>query len=357
MGSVKLKKFLVSPFISIKQAMRQMAEAGGKVIFIVDGHNKLLGSLSDGDIRKWILKGGDLEVKVDVAFNPHPRFVKNDYLLDDVRELMLSLRIECVPVVDHENSVLEVLMWDEVFAGKVERHREKLGIPVVIMAGGQGTRLDPFTKILPKSLIPIGEKPIIELIMDKFIPYDIKEFYISVFHKARMIKSYFEEENPKYRISYLEEDKPLGTVGSLRQLQGRVKGTFIVTNCDVIIDCDYAELLHFHKEKEYDMTLVVSMRHFQIPYGVCELESEGALKVIKEKPEYDFLVNTGMYVLNSHVLELIPKNRASSIIDLIEALRSKSGKIGVFPINEKSWIDIGQWEEYKRALKLLGGLA
>lgn len=354
MTTPRTNKFLIPPSLTIKQSMRRLAEGGGKVIFIVDQKNKLLGSLSDGDIRKWILKGGNLEALVDVAFNPHPRVVQSDFRLEDVRALMLSLKIECVPVVDGQGQVLEVLTWDEVFAGKVERHREKLDIPVVIMAGGQGSRLDPFTKILPKPLIPIGEKPIIELIMDKFMPYEIKEFYISVFHKARMIKSYFEEEDKKYRISYLEEEKPLGTVGSLRQLHGRVKGALIVTNCDVIIDCDYAELVHFHNEKEYDLTLVVSMRHFQIPYGVCELEAQGALKTIKEKPEYDFLVNTGMYVLNGKVLDLIPKNRASSIIDLIDALRAKSGKIGVFPINEKSWIDIGQWEEYKRALKMLG---
>jgi dTDP-glucose pyrophosphorylase len=347
-----LERFLIPMTFTIKQAMRQINSLGEKELFVIDDSGKLTGALSDGDIRKWILKEGSLESTVEKVFNRNPKFVMHDYILEEVRNLMLSQKIECVPVLSKDHRIEDVLTWDDVFVGKVAKHRGKIDVPVVIMAGGKGSRLDPFTKILPKPLIPIGEKPIIELIMEKFAAYEVKDFYVSVFHKARMIKSYFEDMNPKdFRIHYLEENKPLGTTGGLSLLKGKVKGTFMVTNCDVIIDSDYADLLSFHKDNEYELTLVVSMRHYQIPYGVCELEPGGTLKLIKEKPEHDLLVNTGMYVMNDSLLSLIPHDEPSSIIDLIDLVKMQGGKIGVYPINEKSWIDVGQWEEYYKTVQ------
>ena len=349
--SYDVNDFLIDRCKTVKQAMRQMNELGEKEIFVVHDGRLLTGSLSDGDIRKWILKEGNLETRVDQICNKTPKTVRKDCGLEHVRHLMLTLKIESVPVINEDNAVEAILTWDNVFAGKLERHREKLNVPVVIMAGGKGSRLDPFTKILPKPLIPIGEKPIIELIMDRFAAYDVKDFYIAVFHKARMIKSYFEDMNDKYRISYVEEEVPLGTVGALSLLKGRLNSTFLVTNCDVIVESDYAEIVRFHQEHDYDLTLVVSCRHYMIPYGVCELENGGTLRSIKEKPEYDLLVNTGMYVMNPRVLEVIPPGRSFDIIDLIAKAKTGGCKIGVFPINEKAWIDVGQWEEYYKSVQ------
>ena len=225
---------------------------------------------------------------------------------------------------------------------------------MVIMAGGKGTRLDPFTRILPKPLIPIGDKAIIDIIMDKFADQGIKEFYVSINTKAHMIKSYFKEVNTKYSISYIEEEEPLGTAGSLKFLEGRIKGSVLVSNCDIIVDCDYAEVVDFHRNNGYDVTIVGSYRHFTIPYGICEIEKNGLLKDLKEKPEYDFLVNTGMTVLGKKTLGLIPAGEKFHITDLITRVRENRGKVGVFPINEKSWIDVGHWEEYHKSVKLLG---
>jgi len=347
--SHRAEDFLIERSGTVKQAMRQLSDLGEKELFVTD-KGKLLGALSDGDIRKWILKEGALNAPVESVCNKNPRSVGENYDLEEVRATMLELKIECVPVIDADRRITNVLTWDEVFSGKVQKTHEKLGVPVVIMAGGKGSRLDPFTRILPKPLIPVGDKPVIEVIMDKFSEYDINDFYISINHKARMIKSYFDEVNGhKYRISYVEETKPLGTAGSLRLLEGRLSDPFIVTNCDVLIDCDYAQLIHFHQEHGHDLTLVVSCRHYVIPYGVCDIQG-GLLKTIREKPELDLLINTGMYVMGNKVLNLIPKNEFLNFNDLILNAQAAGCQVGVFPVNDKSWLDVGQWEEYQKTI-------
>jgi len=348
-----MKELLIRENTTVKQAMKRMGEVGEKQLFVVDDTKALLGALSDGDIRKWILKGGELEGNVESICNKKPKFVKQGYKIEKVKKLMLDKKIACVPVVNEFKEVVDVLIWDEVLGSKVSRHKEKLQIPAVIMAGGKGARLDPFTKILPKPLIPIGGKPIIEIIMDKLSEFGINDFYVTINHKAKMIKSYFEEMNTKYNITYIEEENPLGTSGGLKHFQKKLKGSMLVTNCDIIIESDYSEIMSYHDENQYDLTLVVSCRHYVIPYGVCAIENGGTLKSISEKPEYDLLVNTGMYFVKNTILHLIPDNQHFNITDLINKAQEHRFKIGVFPINEKSWIDIGQWEEYHKAIKVL----
>jgi NDP-sugar pyrophosphorylase family protein len=206
---------------------------------------------------------------------------------------------------------------------------------------------------LPKPLIPIGDKPIIEIIMDKFHQYGVNEFFVSVHHRSRMIKAYFEERPISYKIHYIEEEEPLGTAGSLGFLYDKVKGSILVSNCDIIIESNYHEMVEFHESKKYDITIVGSFRHLTLPYGICFIENGGTLTRIEEKPEYDYLVNTGMYLIKKEVLELIADNRPTAITDLIQTVKAKGGRVGVFPIDEKSWIDVGQWEEYRRAQKIL----
>ncbi len=191
--------------------------------------------------------------------------------------------------------------------------------------------------------------------MNRFIEQGMDSFYLVLNYKSSMIKSYFEEVKSKNKLKYIQEEESLGTAGGLKLLPARMAGTFLVTNCDVIIDTNYSEILRFHEENKYDMTMVVSCRHFVIPYGVCEIVNKGTLKSIKEKPEYDLLVNTGMYLLNKKILGLIPKNKFLNMTDVISKAKAKGYKIGAFPVNEKSWIDIGQWEEYQKAIKVLGG--
>lgn len=349
--NTKTHDFFVSQDISVKQAMKKMTEIGQKTLFVADKNEILLGALSDGDIRKWILGGGSLRENIGKIFRKNPKFVKGNYRLDDVKKIMLDSLIEAIPVVYENMKIDEILTWERVFSGQLPKQKKQLLCQVAIMAGGKGTRLDPFTRILPKPLIPIEEKPIIEIIMDKFVEYGVRDFFVSVNHKAKMIKSYFEDMDGKYHISYTEEKEPLGTAGSLKLLTNKISGILVVTNCDVIVDCDYSEIVEYHKNNDYDITSVVSCRHYVIPYGVCEIENGGLLKKITEKPSYDFLVGAGFYVINKKVLNLIPKNKYFNFNHLIEKSQGRGLKVGVFPISEDSWIDIGQWEEYKRALE------
>lgn len=345
--------FLITPNFSIKDAMRRIGRTGERILFVVNEKNQLLGSLTDGDIRRWVLGEGELTSTIENACNKEPIFFVEVYDLEKVKQIMLNSKIDGIPVLNKEREIKELLLWSRVFGQAESGSKGKIDIPVVIMAGGKGTRLDPFTRILPKPLIPIGDKAIIEYIMDKFNRFGVNEFHVTVNHKSHMIKAYFEDINTAYRINYIDEEKPLGTAGSLKYLEGKVKSHILVSNCDIIIDADYTDIIDFHENNHYDITIVGSFRHFTIPYGICMIENGGNLVSIKEKPEYDYLVNTGMYVLKGELLKLIPKNKFFNITDLVNLALEQKSKIGVFPIDEKSWTDVGQWEEYNKTVQNL----
>jgi dTDP-glucose pyrophosphorylase len=336
----------------VRDALKQLEETERKTLFVVDDEKRLVGALTDGDIRRWILAEGNLDGTVEKICNTNPCTVHEGYDVEWVKKEMLGKRIGAIPVVNTRKEVVDVLFWENLFGATLVRKLARpIELPVVIMAGGKGTRLDPFTKILPKPLIPLGDKTVIEIIIDTFVDCGVASFYISVNYKSKIIKSYFEELNPPYAIEYLYEDKPLGTAGSLRQLRGSIKTPLIVTNCDVIIKADYRDIVEHHISSRNDVTLVASLKNYSIPYGVCEIENGGTLSRIQEKPEYNFLVNTGMYLLQPETLELIPENELFHITQLIEKVQGAGGRIGVFPISDKSWIDTGEWIEYKNALK------
>ncbi|HCE45632.1 MAG TPA: hypothetical protein DET40_18985 [Lentisphaeria bacterium] len=343
---------LIDPKSRLKAAMNQLNVTAKKILFVVDENRKMTGSLSDGDIRRWILSGGSLEAEIRKVCFKNTFFVTPNFNVEEVKSQMLKRKINIVPVLDSEKKIVQFLTAEKLFnAVPKPEKKTPIKLPVVIMAGGKGTRLDPFTKILPKPLIPIGDKAIIEIIIEKFVEYDVDTFYLSLNHKSKIIKSYFEELAPPYKIKYLYEDKPLGTAGSLKQLENSLSGSFIMTNCDIIIEADYNEVLNHHEKEDNDITVVASLKHFNIPYGICEISKKGTLLNIKEKPEYSFLVNTGMYIIKSEVLCHIPQDEFFHVTHLIEDVNSKGGKIGIFPINESAWIDIGEWKEYKLALE------
>lgn len=350
-----LKEFssiLINKDSSVIDAMKQLDKTAEKILFVIDEDSKLVGSLSDGDIRRWILKGGGLKDNVERACFKNTFYVEINYDLEKVKEEILTRKIVYVPVVDRAKIIVEFLIWDKLFDGKIKRKvKEKITIPVVIMAGGKGTRLDPFTKILPKPLIPIGEKTILEMIIDKFRDFNADHFYISINHKANIIKSYFKDLKPEYKITFLQEKKPLGTIGGIKQLENKINGNILVTNCDVIIEADYGDLLKHHVKEDNDITIVTSVKQYRIPYGVCEIESGGKLIKIKEKPEFNILVNTGMYIMKSGVFKLIPENKYFDVTSLIDKVKCNKGKVCIYPVSEEAWIDIGEWVEYKKAIE------
>ena len=346
----RLKKVFINPSHTIKQALRQMDAMGEKTLIVVDDNDLLLGTISDGDIRRWILKGKDLIDGISNVMNSKPISLDQNFERKKAKQLMVKQMLECLPVVDGEKKVISAVWWVDLFENK-SKNLKKLKIPVVIMAGGEGSRLSPFTKIIPKPLMPIGDKPIIEIIISRFMDYGCDDFYLSLNYKANIIKAYFNDFDHQYKISYIEEESPLGTAGSLHFLHNRIKEPFFLTNCDILIEADYADIFKFHQQKKNKITLVSSMKNFMVPYGVCEMENGGILKGIKEKPEFDFFVNTGMYVLDNTVLSDIPKNKLYNMTDLISDYLKKEEKIGIYPVSEKSWLDMGQFEALQEILK------
>ncbi len=346
----RLKRVLIGPAYTIKQALKQMDAMGEKTLLVVDEQGILLGTLTDGDVRRWMLKGKSLTKHLSYAMNPKPIRLKQDFDKETVKQLMVEKQLECLPVVDENKKVISAVWWVDFF-GKAVKNTKQLKVPVVIMAGGEGSRLAPFTKILPKPLMPIGDKPIIEIIIGRFMDCGCNDFYLSVNYKSNIIKAYFSDFDHPYKISYIEEKHPLGTAGSLHFLKKKIRKTFFLSNCDILIEADYADILKFHQENKNKITLVSSMKHFVIPYGVCEIENGGTLKSIQEKPEHDFFVNTGMYVMDKAVLEDIPQGRLYHMTDLIGDYLSRGEKIGVYPISEKSWLDMGQIEVLQEMLK------
>ena len=334
--------------------MKKLSQCGEKCLVIIDNKGILLGTLSDGDLRKAILNGSEMSDSIHNIYQSHPTvLIDGKYKVADVKKIFTQQRFDLIPVIDEQKKLINVLYWETVLNNGKKKQKEKLNVPVVIMAGGKGTRMEPFTKILPKPLVPVHEKPIIEHIIERFTNVGCSDFHLTVNYKGRILKAYFEELQPDYRIHFVEEQEPLGTAGSLCFLDGKFSQPFFVTNCDIIIKADYVSLYEFHQKGGYDVTLVASAKEFVIPYGTCELNGEGHLSHINEKPHYDFLINTGLYVLNPNMLKLIPENKFYHITHLIEQAKNQGKKIGVFPIDDDAWIDVGQWAEYQKAVDQL----
>lgn len=324
---------------------------GVQFLAVIDPDNNIIGVFTSGDFRNAVLAGVDIAQDVSCITNKKFHYLNTGYSNEDAIKLFNKDMVNDLPVLDN-GKLIDIVHKKDFIGNESSFQTDKIrNSSVVIMAGGKGTRLDPFTRILPKPLIPLGDEPIIKVIMDEFAKYGINKFYISLHDKAQMIKAYFHDHELPYKIEYIEETKPMGTAGGLRYLLGELSETFFVTNCDIIIKNDYLELIKYHQSKQYALTLVGSMKQYTIPYGICDIQSNGNLISIREKPDYDFLVNTGLYLLEPHVLEMIPENTCFDMTDLINALKINNHKIGVFPVSEKSWIDVGQWGEYKNLIK------
>lgn len=352
----RIAKVLVAPDASIRAALQVLDASAMRIALIAGEDMRLVGVLTDGDVRRWILSGNGLDEPVTSAMNASPVTASAATPSAEVEAMMVARGIDFVPVIDDAGVVVSALRWTDLVSGD-ERPvvRGTLGLPVVIMAGGQGSRLAPFTKILPKPLVPVGEKPIVEVIMDRFAAFGCTEFSLSVNYQANLIRAYFADADLPYGIDFVNEDKPLGTGGSLSLMREKLgASTFFVTNCDILVEADYADVVRFHRESGNKVTLVASMKHVTVPYGVCEIAEGGALTGITEKPEFDFLVSTGFYVLEPSVLADVPDDEFYHLTDLINDYLARGEKVGVYPISEKSWFDIGQLEELKATLAHFG---
>lgn len=330
---------------SVLDAFKKMDAIDKKLLIVLNG-DKFLGLISAGDIQRAIIQNKPLETQVSEVLRKNIRFAKMEDSFETIRQMMFDFRMELCPVVNDHKEIVKVFFWEDIFLDSKPQPKKQFNLPVVIMAGGFGTRLKPITYVLPKPLIPIGEKTILENIFDRFSKHGCNTFFISVNYKAELIEFYLRNQNLPYSISYFKEDKPMGTAGSLSLLKDIINETFFVSNCDILIDQDYSEILEYHKTNKNEITIVAALKHYPIPYGTIETSDNGQLVSLHEKPELTFKINSGMYILEPHVLNHIPENHFFHITHLIDNIQKNGGNVGVFPVSEKSWKDIGEWEEY-----------
>ncbi len=344
----EIEKIIITPSDTIHDALQKMDAIGRKLLLVLNDE-KFYSLLSIGDIQRAIIANTPLETAVSNILRTEVNIATTKDSRESIVAHMKEFRNEFMPIVDEQGAVVEVIFWEDLFAEPSAPIRHTFNLPVVIMAGGQGTRLRPLTNVLPKPLIPIGEQTMMEDIMDRFVQCGCKNFYVSVNYKADFIRHYFDNFGKKnYHIEYFQEDKPLGTAGSLHLLKDKINDTFFVSNCDIIIDQDYSEVLDFHRKNKNEITVVAALKNYSIPYGTLETGEGGQLTAITEKPEQTYKINTGMYILEPHLIEEIPSDRLYHITYLIEKLMNEQRRVGVFPINEGSWTDIGNWDEYMK---------
>lgn len=346
----KIQNRAIQCSMTVIQSLKKMDEIKVKMLFVFKDE-KFLSILTIGDIQRAIIKGVELNSPVTSILDLDKKFVLPSEPIEVVREKMLRLRAECMPVVDADGNLVEVYFWNELFKYPETQEREKIDLPVVIMAGGKGTRLKPITNVIPKPLVPVGDKTILEVIMDQFEGIGCHKFYMSVNYKADMMKYYLSQLDHKYDIEFFMEDKPLGTIGSVALLKGKITTPFIVSNCDSITDQDYRDVYDYHINNHNDMTIVTMIKNFKIPYGVIETGEDGLMVNLKEKPEQTYQVNTGVYILNPKCIDEIPYGEFFHVTHLMEKIKARGGRVGCFPVSENSWHDMGEWPEYLKMIK------
>ena len=347
----------ITPSQTLLQAIKRMDEVRCKLLLVMES-DIFRGLLSIGDIQRAIIKNVSLDTPVTQVMRTDIVVCKEGDSYEHIRSEMIRCRAVFMPIMGEGGQVNRVVFWDEMFQDGLENkggsneNTQGLGLPVVIMAGGKGTRLAPLTNILPKPLLPYGKKTILENIMDCFVQAGCNRFYLSLNYKASMIRHYFAElNNVSYKIDFFEEEVPLGTCGSLSLMREKLKTPFFVSNCDIVINQDLQEVWQYHQANKNELTVVAALKHVKLAYGSLETGEDGLLRNLSEKPEWVFKVNSGMYLLEPHLLDLIPENSFFNMTDLMDILLSHNRRVGVFPVSEGSWSDIGNWEDYQRCLK------
>ncbi|SOY28366.1 Glucose-1-phosphate cytidylyltransferase [Acetatifactor muris] len=337
-----------SSLFLISEAMQRIDHNAKGILFLPDERGILAGCVTDGDIRRFLLAGGKMSDNIMQAANRKPKFA---HTLTEAKEMYHGQDYVAIPIIDKEGKITDI------YSGEDQKSKEKtpLNIPVVINAGGRGTRLDPFTRVLPKPLIPVGDLPIIEHIMKEYQLYGCNEFHIIVNYKRELMKAYFADNDNHYNIIWYDEKNPLGTGGGLSLLRGKLKDTFFFANCDALLTANYESMLKFHRENGNIITMICAYKNINIPYGVVEMGINGTIKDMREKPLISFLTNTGIYIVEPEVINDIENNVPIGFPDIVEKERQKGKRVAVFPVSEKDWMDMGQLPELeKMRIRLYG---
>lgn len=348
----KIKDRIISLGTTLLDAMKTMDAQKVKTLFVFqDEHFE--GLLTLGDIQRAIIKNIALTEPVIRILNKKKVYGYVADGEDAIKEKIRRMRAEVMPILDEKGELVDVWFWSDLFKKAELTEREKINLPVVIMAGGKGTRLKPITNVIPKPLVPIGDKTILETILDQFEEIGCTKFYMSVNYKADIMKYYLSQLDHKYDIEFFQEEKPLGTIGSVSLLKGRITAPFFVSNCDSINEQDYRDVYDYHVSNHNELTIVTMVKSFKIPYGVIETGEDGLMTALSEKPELTFQVNTGVYILNPSCIDEIPEGEFFHITHLMEKIKARGGRVGCFPVSEHAWKDMGEWPEYLKMINVL----
>ncbi|WP_018702968.1 nucleotidyltransferase family protein [Anaeromusa acidaminophila] len=330
------------PQVTVLEAMQIIDASALQIGLVVDENDRLLGTVTDGDVRRAILKGSDLSNPVEKVMNSKPVTIRIGEGRERVLRIMRERMLRQLPVLDEEYRVIGLERLDELLS--VPLHDNW----VVLMAGGLGSRLGELTKDCPKPLIPVGGKPLLETIIENFKEYGFQKFFLSVNYKAEMIQEYFNTgKSLGVQVEYLQETKRLGTAGAISLLPEKPVKPIIVMNGDLLTKVNFQQLLDFHLQQKAIATMCVREYTFQVPYGVVRMENE-QLQAIDEKPVQKFFVNAGIYVLEPDAVELIPQEIFFDMTNLFDILLHNKQTVSIFPVREY-WLDIGQRADLERA--------
>ena len=340
-----LKKITINKNSTINKAIQILDKFYDlKIVLVVDQDLKLIGTITDGDVRRGLLKGYGTNEEVEKIMFKNFKFLTEDKITEKEIQKLKKMDVQQIPILNKKKNVLRVLKLDQIDT------ETKKDIIVFMMAGGFGKRLRPITNKVPKPLVTIDSKPIIQILIEKFLRYGFFNFYISVFFNSQAIKKNLGKGNKRYSIKYIEEKNPLGTAGSLSKIKKTsLKGPIIVINADIITSIDFNELLNYHKKNKADITVCGRQYTMNIPFGVLESRNQ-RVRLINEKPSKHFWVNAGIYVFEKEILKKIQINKKLDMPDLINSLVKKR-KVLTFPIFE-NWHDIGQMKELIEVRKL-----
>lgn len=337
-----LKSILLKDNSTIKDALKIIDEGAMRIALVVDDENKLLGTLSDGDIRRGLLLNLTLEDSIQTLYFKNPVIATVNDSKDFIIKKAILKQVYQIPIVDEVGKVVDIENLTSLLSIAKKRNR------VILMAGGLGSRLRPLTEDIPKPLLKVGNKPILETIIKNFASHGFINITISVNYKGQMIKDYF-GDGSKFgiNIDYIEETKRLGTAGALSLIKDKPTETFFVMNADLLTDVNFSNLLDFHTIERAEASMCVREYEYQVPYGVIEINNNN-ITSIKEKPINKFFVNAGIYVLSPKVFDYIPKNEFFDMPTLFNTLIEKKQNVVSFPIHEY-WLDIGRMSDFEQA--------
>ncbi len=341
------KESVILPTASVKDVMQAMDKSALQIAFVVDDENRLLGAVTDGDVRRSILRGGELSQSVATIMNAHPIMALQGTERAALLRLMKAKTVRQIPLVDEENHLIGLAQMEELL------YHPRRDNAVVLMAGGLGTRLRPLTDKIPKPLLKIGAKPILETILESFLDAGFHRFYFAVNYKSQMIEEYFGDGSRfGAEIEYLHENKRMGTAGALYFLPEASKEPILVMNGDLLTKVDFGDLLDYHIEQGAAATMAVREYNYQVPYGVIDFDGV-KITGIREKPSYSFFVNAGIYVLSPEAVARVDKEEFFDMPQLFDELVAAGKKTTVFPVREY-WLDIGQMDDFQRAQEEYG---